>query len=182
LISNGLATMGFALPSAIAAELVCPECKVLATVGDGAFLMTAQELETAVRERIPFVVLIWVADGYGLIRWKQELELGRPAHVQALEEDAIQALEKLGAEVMEDPRTRQENSLGNGPPRLEEGLRLRGADVQQSGQVRGREDPSRSTRSESCCPMGPALPSSNRADVSLMTVTSPATSTCSRSG
>ena len=49
-ISNGLATMAFALPGAFAAKLVHPERKVLAAMGDGAFLMSAAEIETAVRE------------------------------------------------------------------------------------------------------------------------------------
>ena len=50
LISNGLATMAFALPGAFAAKLAFPDRKVLAAVGDGAFLMSAAEIETAVRE------------------------------------------------------------------------------------------------------------------------------------
>jgi acetolactate synthase I/II/III large subunit len=81
LLSNGLATMAFALPGAIAARLVHPECKVLAVVGDGAFLMSAAEIETAVRERVPLVVLVWVDGGYGLIGWKQDLHFGRRSAV-----------------------------------------------------------------------------------------------------
>src|SRR5438309_4534410 len=53
LISNGLSTMGFALPGALAVSLARPERKVLAAVGDGAFLMNCQELEAAVREKLP---------------------------------------------------------------------------------------------------------------------------------
>ena len=53
LISNGLATMGFALPGAIAAKLARPECRVLAAMGDGSFLMNSQELETAVARAAP---------------------------------------------------------------------------------------------------------------------------------
>ena len=53
LIANGLAGMGFALPTAIAAKLVHPDRKVVAVSGDGGFLMNAQELETAVRLRHP---------------------------------------------------------------------------------------------------------------------------------
>ena len=70
----GLSTMGFALPGAIAAKLAAPDRRVLAAVGDGAFLMNSQELETAVRERIPLTVLIWQDDAYGLIKWKMNLE------------------------------------------------------------------------------------------------------------
>src|SRR6185437_11938171 len=49
LISNGLATMAFSLPGALAAKLVHPERKVLAAMGDGAFMMSVGEIETAVR-------------------------------------------------------------------------------------------------------------------------------------
>ena len=77
LISNGLATMAFALPGAFAAKLVHPERKVLAAMGDGAFLMSAAEIETAVREKVHFVILVWVDGGYGLIGWKQDIHFGR---------------------------------------------------------------------------------------------------------
>ena len=55
LIANGLAGMGFALPTAIAAKLVHPERKVVTVNGDGGFLMNCQELETAVRLKTPIV-------------------------------------------------------------------------------------------------------------------------------
>ena len=66
LISNGLSTMAFALPGAIGAKLAAPDRCVLAAVGDGAFLMNSQEIETALREHIPLTVLIWQDDAYGL--------------------------------------------------------------------------------------------------------------------
>ena len=77
LISNGLSTMAFALPGAIGAKLAAPDRRVLAAIGDGAFLMNSQEIETALRERIPMAVLVWVDDAYGLIEWKMDLELGQ---------------------------------------------------------------------------------------------------------
>ena len=76
LISNGLSTMAFALPGAIGAKLAAPDRRVLAAVGDGSFLMHSQEIETALRERVPMTVLVWVDDAYGLIEWKMDLELG----------------------------------------------------------------------------------------------------------
>ena len=76
LISNGFASMGFSVPGAIAAKLVHPERRVLAVTGDGGFMLNSQELETAVRERIPIVVLIWEDEHYGLIRWKEEEQFG----------------------------------------------------------------------------------------------------------
>ena len=98
LISNGLATMAFSLPGAIAAKLACPERKVLAVMGDGGFLMNSQEIETALREQIPFVVLIWVDGNYGLIKWKMELELGRSSHIAFTNPDFVKYAESFGAE------------------------------------------------------------------------------------
>ena len=72
IISNGFATMGIAVPGAVAAKLIYPEKRILAVTGDGGFLMNCQELETAVRMHTPFVTLIFHDDSYGLIKWKQE--------------------------------------------------------------------------------------------------------------
>ena len=72
LISNGFASMGFSIPGAFAAKLLYPEKKVLAVCGDGGFMMNSQELETAVREHVPFVTLIWEDSSYGLIKWKEQ--------------------------------------------------------------------------------------------------------------
>lgn len=93
LISNGLATMAFSLPGAIGAKLAKPERRVLATMGDGSFLMNSQELETAMREKIHFVVLIWVDQQYGLIKWKQELEIGRSAYIDFTNPDLMKQAE-----------------------------------------------------------------------------------------
>jgi acetolactate synthase-1/2/3 large subunit len=97
LISNGLSTMGFALPGALGVKLARPESKVLAVVGDGAFLMNSQEIETAVRERIPLVVLIWDDGGYGLIEWKMDLELGEHYYVRFGNPDIVTYAESFGA-------------------------------------------------------------------------------------
>jgi acetolactate synthase I/II/III large subunit len=97
LVSNGLATMAFALPGAIAAKLVHPERRVVAAVGDGAFLMSVAELETAIREHVHFVVLVWVDGGYGLIRWKEEIQLGRTAAVSFGNPDFVRLAESFGA-------------------------------------------------------------------------------------
>jgi acetolactate synthase I/II/III large subunit len=76
-IANGLAGMGIALPTAIAAKLVHPERKVITVNGDGGFLMNVQELETAVRLRTPIVNVIWENSQYGSIVWKQDKKFGR---------------------------------------------------------------------------------------------------------
>ncbi|MBV9721187.1 MAG: acetolactate synthase large subunit, partial [Mycobacterium sp.] len=97
LISNGLSTMSFALPGALGVKLARPESKVLAVVGDGAFLMNAQEIETAVREQIPLVVLIWEDGGYGLIEWKMDLELGEHHYVRFNNPDIVAYADSFGA-------------------------------------------------------------------------------------
>jgi acetolactate synthase I/II/III large subunit len=97
LISNGLSTMGFALPGALGVKLARPDAKVLAVVGDGAFMMNSQEIETAVRERIPLVVLIWEDGGYGLIEWKMDLELGAHYYVKFGNPDVVTYAQSFGA-------------------------------------------------------------------------------------
>lgn len=97
LISNGLSTMSFALPGALGVKLARPKSKVLAVVGDGAFMMNSQEIETAVRERIPLVVLIWDDGGYGLIEWKMDLELGDHYYVKFGNPDVVSYAESFGA-------------------------------------------------------------------------------------
>jgi acetolactate synthase I/II/III large subunit len=98
LISNGLSTMAFALPGAIGAKLAAPDRCVLAAVGDGAFLMNSQEIETALRERIPLTVLIWQDDAYGLIKWKMDLELGHDVAVRFSNPDFVAYARSFGAQ------------------------------------------------------------------------------------
>jgi acetolactate synthase-1/2/3 large subunit len=97
LVSNGLSSMGFAVPGAIAAKLACPHRRVLAVTGDGAFLMNSQELETAVRERLPITVLIWEDRAYGLIEWKMDLEMGHDSNVEFGNPDFVKYAESFGA-------------------------------------------------------------------------------------
>jgi len=74
LLDNALATMGAGLPSAMMAALLFPNRRVMAVCGDGGFMMNSQELETAVRLRLNFVVLIIEDGAYGMIRWKQAVD------------------------------------------------------------------------------------------------------------
>jgi len=77
LIPNGFCSMGFALPGAIAADIVHPDRRILAIAGDAGFLMNVQEMETAVRIGSNIVVMVWEDHEYGLIAWKQETHFGR---------------------------------------------------------------------------------------------------------
>ncbi len=93
LLDNALATMGAGLPAAIAAKILSPHRKVLAVCGDGGFMMNSQELETALRYRIPLVVLLLNDNSYGFVKWKQQnmnfenfgMDLTNPAFPQYAE-------------------------------------------------------------------------------------------------
>jgi acetolactate synthase-1/2/3 large subunit len=97
LISNGLSTMGWTLPGAIAAKIARPTAKVLVATGDGAFLMNSQEIETALRLGTPMVILIWVDDAYGLISWKMDLEIGHNVDTNFGNPDFVAYAESFGA-------------------------------------------------------------------------------------
>jgi acetolactate synthase-1/2/3 large subunit len=97
LISNGLSTMAWSLPGAIGAKLARPDARVLVATGDGGFLMNSQEIETALRERVPLVVLVWVDDEYGLITWKMDLELGHSTDTGFTNPDFVAYAESFGA-------------------------------------------------------------------------------------
>ena len=96
-ISNGFASMGIAVPGAIAAKLAYPDKKVVAVTGDAGFLMNSQEIETAMRLKTPIVILIWNDSGYGLIKWKQMNHYGRPSHVDFNNPDFVKYAEAFGA-------------------------------------------------------------------------------------
>ena len=74
LISNGFCTMGFALPGSMGAKMVFPDRKVLSINGDAGFFMNVQDLETAVREKLNVVAVVWLDGEYGLIKWKQQIQ------------------------------------------------------------------------------------------------------------
>ncbi len=99
LISNGFAAMGFALPAAIAASVATRgEKKVVAIAGDGGFLMNVQELETAKRLGLPFVVLVWSDGGYGLIEMHQRRKYGRVAGTRFENPDLVALAQAFGVE------------------------------------------------------------------------------------
>ncbi|MFZ1875787.1 MAG: acetolactate synthase large subunit [Nitrososphaeraceae archaeon] len=97
LISNGFASMGFALPGAIAAQLAFPHRKIVVMCGDGGFLMNVQELETAVRLRLPLIVIIWCDREYGVISLKQIEEFGKKAFTEFNNPDFVKLAKSFGA-------------------------------------------------------------------------------------
>ena len=72
LTSSGLATMGYALPAAIAAALCAPDAPVLAFTGDGGLGMTLAEIETAVRLSLRVIVIVFNDAALSLIKIKQK--------------------------------------------------------------------------------------------------------------
>jgi acetolactate synthase I/II/III large subunit len=82
LISNGLATMGFALPAAIGAALARPGSPVVCMVGDGGLGMTLAELETVARLRLPITVVVFDDAALSLIEIKQRDGQGGAAAVR----------------------------------------------------------------------------------------------------
>jgi acetolactate synthase-1/2/3 large subunit len=81
LISNGLSTMGFALPAAVGAALAERARPVVALTGDGGLLICAAELLTAVRERLRIIVIVFSDASLSLIEIKQHHRRYRPAGV-----------------------------------------------------------------------------------------------------
>ncbi|MGD1950661.1 MAG: acetolactate synthase large subunit [Leptolyngbyaceae cyanobacterium] len=96
LISNGFASMGIAIPGAIAAKLVYPDRKIVAVTGDGGFLMNCQELETSLRLGTPFVTIIFNDGGYGLIEWKQHNYYGESAFIKFNNPDFVAFAKSFG--------------------------------------------------------------------------------------
>jgi acetolactate synthase I/II/III large subunit len=123
LIANGLAGMGFAVPAAVAAKLVHPDRNVVTVNGDGGFLMNAQELETAVRLKTPFVNVIWENLQYGSIVWKQDKKFGEHFGVDFTNPDFVKLAEGFGmpawrCESADDFAERLTHALGLDVPSL----------------------------------------------------------------
>jgi acetolactate synthase-1/2/3 large subunit len=97
IISNGFAAMGIAVPGAIAAKLAYPDRKVVAVTGDAGFMMNSQEIETAIRMKTPFVILVWNDSEYGLITWHQLRHFGRSSHITFKNPDFVKYAESFGA-------------------------------------------------------------------------------------
>lgn len=97
IISNGLSSMGFALPGALAAKLVHPSRNIFAVCGDGGFLMSCQELETAKRLGLSIVVVIFRDNSYGAIKWKQMERYGKVAGVDFGNPDFVSFAKAFGA-------------------------------------------------------------------------------------
>ena len=97
LISNGQQTLGIALPWAIAASLVRPNEKVLSISGDGGFLFSAMELETAVRLKANLVHMIWIDGSYDMVAEQELIKYGRTSGIALGPVDPVKFAEAFGA-------------------------------------------------------------------------------------
>lgn len=97
LFSNGQQTLGVALPWAMAACLVRPGTPVVSVSGDGGFLFSAQELETATRLGLTFTHIIFRDNGYDMVGFQEELKYGRKSGVQLGDYDVVSYAKAFGA-------------------------------------------------------------------------------------
>ena len=100
LISNGQQTLGVALPWGIAATLVRPSEKVLSISGDGGFLFSGMELETAVRLKSNLVHMIWIDGTYDMVAVQEKQKYGRTSGIQFGPLDPVKYAEAFGARGM----------------------------------------------------------------------------------
>ena len=118
-VSNGLASMGIAVPGGIAIKLAHPETRVITLSGDGGFLMSVHELETALREKVATVNLVFRDGGFGSIRWKQLNRFARTTGTEFGNPDMLMLARAFGV------RGFQVNSIGDFQSILEEALELK---------------------------------------------------------
>ncbi|MEI7709594.1 MAG: acetolactate synthase large subunit [bacterium] len=97
LLDNALATMGAGLPSGIALKVLYPKKKVVVVAGDGGFMMSISDLETAVRLKIDLVVLVLDDSGYGMISWKQKKMKFPSFAISFKNPDFVKLAESFGA-------------------------------------------------------------------------------------
>ena len=97
LLDNALATMGAGLPTGIAAKMLRPERNVLAVTGDGGFMMNSRELETAMRYKVPLVVLVLNDNAFGFIKWEQQAKGYTSFGLDYTNPDFVKYAESYGA-------------------------------------------------------------------------------------
>jgi acetolactate synthase-1/2/3 large subunit len=97
LMTNGQQTLGVGLPWAIAASLVRPNEKVMSVSGDGGFLFSAMELETAVRLKCNLVHVVWIDGFYDMVGIQEMAKYRRLSGVKLGPVDLVRFAEAFGA-------------------------------------------------------------------------------------
>jgi acetolactate synthase I/II/III large subunit len=97
LFSDGQQTLGVALPWAMVASMLRPGTQVVSVSGDGGFLFSADELETATRLGLSFTHVIMRDNGYDMVAFQQMLKYGRTSGVQLGDYDVTKYAAAFGA-------------------------------------------------------------------------------------
>jgi acetolactate synthase-1/2/3 large subunit len=96
-LAPGSGAMGYAVPAAVAAKILCPDREVVCVAGDGCFLMSVQELATAAALSLPIVFLVVNNGSYGTIRMHQEMRFpGRRIATDLKNPDFVALAESFG--------------------------------------------------------------------------------------
>lgn len=130
--SGSFAAMGFAFPAAMGASIASPERQVVCLDGDGDFMMTVQDLETAVREKIPVVTVVFDNGVYAAYRFAKHQ--GRRVGVEFTNPDMVKLAESFGArgirvERSEDFKPALEEMLSAGMPAVIDAVVTEGTDL-----------------------------------------------------
>jgi len=110
LMTNGQQTLGVGLPWAIAATLVRPTEKVISISGDGGFLFSAMELETAVRLKCNLVHMVWIDGFYDMVGIQEMAKYGRLSGVKLGPVDVVGFAEAFGAKGLKIERPEEISS------------------------------------------------------------------------
>ena len=141
----GSATLGYGVPAAIGAKVAYPDRAVVAVVGDGGLLFTAQELATAVKYRLPVVFVVMNDQDYGAIRYLQARLYGRTGEHALAGPDVL----ALGARVRGGGPSRGRPRGASGPPSTRRS-RIRGPRSSRCRSASSRRGSSRPGISHRC--------------------------------
>lgn len=97
LFTNGMQTLGVALPWAMGASFLNPGKKMISMSGDGGFLYSSQELDTAIREGLNITHFVWDDQSYNMVKFQEEIKYGRATAVELGKIDFAAYAESFGA-------------------------------------------------------------------------------------
>jgi len=99
LAATNMGSMGFAFPAVLGAKIAFPERETIGVMGDGEFMMTMQDLETAVREKIGVKVVIVNDNSYRVLLMRQKIQkMGRIFGTTHSNPDFARVAEAFGTE------------------------------------------------------------------------------------
>jgi len=101
LAATNMGAMGFVFPAALGAKMTFPEREVVGVMGDGEFLMTVQDMETAVREKVGAKIVVVNDNSYRVLLMRQKIQkMGRVFGTTHSNPDMAKLAQDFGAEGM----------------------------------------------------------------------------------